>query len=241
VPLRDQFSRAWSPGDAALDIDQSAYGMTRRIISEQLQAKVAAEGDVRAVAVYAKPDAFDREWKLTRTLPFVRRTHRVTPGALREAGTPAPIERHELAKVVITRLVIPDDGQSDEDVLRRTVDLVSRGDVADRRAAFHHLLASLQAEGLHDETVIGEIEDGLKAFNEAIRRHSKAQRARLGLQVLTAAEGAAALWAPPVGVVGGPTAAIGGAAIRRRWEGTPLQGDLGAVSLLAEAQRALAS
>jgi hypothetical protein len=159
LPLREQFQREWSPSDAALDIDESPYGATRRIISEQLQAKVAKEGDVRAVAVYAKPDSFDREWEVTRTLPFIRRKTRVEPGALREAAEPAPPEQQELAKLVVTRLVVPDQGKTDEEVLKRTVELVSRDDVSRQRAAFHALIASLDAHGLRDETIVGEVED----------------------------------------------------------------------------------
>jgi hypothetical protein len=237
--LREQFGREWSPADAALDIDDSAFGRTRRILAQELRGKELEEGDVRAVAVYAKPDRFDREWQLTRTLPFVRRSVRVEPGALREVVDSAPLERQRLAKVVVTRLVVPDEGRSDEEVLKRTVDLVSRNDVSDRRAAFHALLASLEAEGLRDETIVGEVEDLLSALNESVSRYTKAQRARMAVQVVTAAEGAAALWAPPAALTSGPTAAVGEALIQRRWGGGPTDAELGAVALLAEAQRTL--
>jgi hypothetical protein len=178
--------------------EEDALGVTRMIITEKLTGEVAKErGDVRAVAVYAKPDRFDREWELKWTLPFIGRTIRTTPGALRETAGISPLERQRLAKVVVTRLVVPDEGRGDEEVLKRTVDLVSRDDVSERRAAFHELLASLQAEGLHDETVIGEIEDLLGALNESVQRHIKTRRTRAAVQVLTTAEGAAALWVPP--------------------------------------------
>jgi hypothetical protein len=52
-------------------------------------------------------------------------------------------------------IVVPNDGKDDTEVLKRTVDLVSQADVADRRAEFHELLASLDAEGLQDGTIIG--------------------------------------------------------------------------------------
>jgi hypothetical protein len=240
APLREQFELEWSPGDLALEVD-SAFGMTRRIVGEQLQARLADEGDVRAVAVYAKPDRFDREWKLTRTMPFVRRESHMQPGVLRQAADVAPAERQQLARLVVTRLVVPDDGRTDEEVLKRTVDLVSRDDIAERRTAFHEVLASLEAQGLRDETIVGEIEDALEAFNELLRRRTKAQRARIGLHVLTNAEGAAALLAPPVGLTTGPTTAIGEAVIQRYWGEKPSGAELGAVSLLAEAQRALAN
>jgi hypothetical protein len=241
APLREQFDREWSPGDMALDIHQikSPFAATRRIITQQLSEKVINEEDVRAVAVYAKPDRFDREWELTRMLPFVRRTTRVEPGVLREVADSAPLERQQLAKVIVTRLVVPDDGRSDEEVLKRTVELVSSGDMSRRRAEFHELVASFEAEGRRDETIVGEIEDLLKAYNESVRRHTKAQRARVAVQVLTTAEGAAGLFAAPAAIAAGPTAAIGEAMIRRRWGGDPSDSELGAVALLAEAQRAL--
>jgi hypothetical protein len=244
APLRDEWEDAWYAGDLALDVDESApdpdrpYALTRRIISEQLQRTVELEEDVRGVAVYAKPDRFDREWRITQTFPFVRRATRVQPGPMRQVSGALPPERHELAKLVVTRLVVPDDGRDDEEVLQRTVDLVSRGDVAESRAKFHELLASLDAEGLEEETIVGEIEDLLDGFNASMRRHTKAQRARVVVQVLTTAEGCAALWAPPVGVAAGPTAAAGEALISRRWGGGE-EPSVGAVALLAEAQEAL--
>jgi hypothetical protein len=210
------------------------------IISQELGKKVFEErGDVRAVAVYAKPDGFDREWELTRTLPFVRRALHVRPGELREVVGPESLEQQRIAKVVVTRLVTPDDGNSDEEVLSRTVDLVSRSDVSERRAQFHQLLASLQADNISDETIVGEVEDLLDALNESVLRHTKAQRARAAVQVLTTAQGAAALWVPPVGLAAGPTAAVGEAVIQRRWPGQDAGVQLGAVTLLAEAKRAL--
>jgi len=139
APLREQFEHEWSPGDAVLDIGgiqdriasrQDPYELTRRMISRQLCGKIVEEDDVRAVAVYAKPDSFNREWKLTQTLPFVRRATRVEPGVLREAVDALSAEGQRLAKVVVTRLVVPDEGRSDEEVLERTVALVSRDDVS---------------------------------------------------------------------------------------------------------------
>jgi hypothetical protein len=254
--LREQFAREWSPADLARDIDaensdaaasnagpdalSSAYGVTRMIISQELGRKVFEErGDVRAIAVYAKPDHFDREWEMTRTMPFVRRTTRMRPGDLREVAAPESLERQRIAKVVVTRLVVPDDGDSDEEVLARTVDLVSRADVSARRAQFHQLLASLQADKLSDETIAGEVEDLLDALNESVRRHTKAQQARAAVQVLTTAQGAAALWVPPVGLAAGPTAAVSEAVIQRRWPGQDAGAQLSAVTLLAQARRAL--
>jgi hypothetical protein len=82
------------------------------------------------------------------------------------------------------------------------------------------------------------IEDLLAAFNASVKNRTNAQRSRTALQFATAAEGAAALWAPPIAVATGPTAAFGEALIQRRWDETTPPG-VDAVSLLAQAQNAL--
>jgi hypothetical protein len=250
---RKQVGSPWSPGDMAMTIDgaSSHDPYWRHSRSVELLAKSVIESiggeidqadvDVRAIAVYAKPDHFDREWQLTRTLPFVNRVTRVTPGAPLEVAGPVSSDRHHLAKVVVTRLVVPDEGKSDEEVLQRTVELVQDNEASRRRAEFQDLLASLPAGGVRDETVVGQIESLIEEYNKLIRRRSKAWRARTALLLLTTAEAAVALKVPAVGLASGLTAALGEAEIRRRL----VLGDekavvgIGAVSLLAEAQRAL--
>jgi hypothetical protein len=135
-------------------------------------------------------------------------------------------------------MVVPDDGRDDEEVLKRTVELVSHADVAPRPAAFQQMLALLEAKGLREETIVGEFEDLLVDFNASVRRHTKARRARLGIQLVTMFEGTAALWAPPAALATGPSAAAGEALIKRRW-GDTAEASLGALSLLAQARRAL--
>lgn len=249
APLREQFEHGFSPALASFEIDsvsahaarRSPYEVTRRVITNHLRGEVAAEqGDVCAVAVYAQPDRFDREWELKRTFPFLRRRSMVEPGELREVAQVSPADQQRLAKLVVTRLVVPDDGEDDKEVLKRTVDLISKRDVSERRAAFQELLARLTVEGLRDETIVGEVQDLLEGLNEAVKRRTNARRARTAVQVFTVAEGAAALWAPPVALAAGPTAASADAVIERRWEDTPTA-NFGAVSLLADAQRALRS
>ena len=241
IPLRDQFQTEWSTINLAQDID-APFGMTRHIISEQIDSlkPEAAAADVRAVAVYAKPDRFDSDWKITGAVPFLRKVRRVTPGEFRERGPVASTDQQQLAKLIVTRLAIPDDGQTDHDVLARTVELVKRSDVAERRAAFQRRLAALASEGWRDDTIIGEFQDELDAYNGVVQRHSRAQGARVAVQIVTAGEAAAGLWAPPIALIAGPTAAIGEAAIQRRWGGDPSDPQFNAVALLAEARRSLA-
>jgi hypothetical protein len=250
-PLRDEFTREYSPATAAAEIDSISrhaagldpYELTRLLITEHIRGDVLRDepgGDIRAVAVYAQPDRFDREWAITGTFPFFRRTTHVEPGRLREVRDVQPTEVQRLAKLVVTRLVVPDDGRDDADVLKKTVKLVSREDVAQRRADFQAVLARFHATGLRDETIVGEIEDLLAAFNASIKSRTNAQRSRVALQFATAAEGAAALWAPPIAAATGPTAAFGEAFIQRRWDETTPR-EVNAVSLLAQAQHALKS
>ena len=249
--LRDEFTREFSPGIAAMEIDSisrraaglDAYELTRQLISDHVRGAVLREeprGDVRAVAVYAQPDRFDREWQVSGAFPFLHRKVRVERGALREVGEVQPADVQQLAKLVVTRLVVPDDGRDDAEVLQRTVELISLDDVWRRRADFQAAMAALHATGLRDDTIVGEIEDLLAAFNASVKRRTNAQRARIAVQIATVAEGAAALWAPPIGLATGPTAAVGEALVRRRWGQATVGDEVDAVSLLAEAQRALA-
>jgi hypothetical protein len=248
-PLRDEFTREYSPATAAAELDSISrhaagldpYELTRLLITEHIRGEVLHEeprGDIRAVAVYAQPDRFDREWAITGTFPFFRRTARVQPGRLREVSDVQPADVQLLAKLVVTRLVVPDDGRDDADVLQKTVTLISRDDVAQRRADFQAAIAKFHTTGLRDETIVGEIEDLLAAFNASVKSHTNAQRSRVALQLAAAAEGTAALWAPPIALAAGPTVAFGEALIQRRWDqGIPHE--VNAVSLLAQAQHAL--
>lgn len=245
--LREQFEREFSPALASFEIDdisayaegRNPYEVTRQVVTDHLRGKViAGHGDIRAFAVYAQPDRFDREWDIVRRFPFLHRRSVVEPGELRQVAQVLPADQQRLAKLVVTRLVVPDAGKDDKEVLKRTVDLTSRHDVSERRAEFQALLAALAAEGLGDETILGEIEDLLNGLNESVKRHTAAQRARTAVQVLTVAEGAAALWAPPVALAAGPTAVFGAVLIKRRL-GDTSAADFGAVGLVADAQQAL--
>lgn len=194
--------------------------------------------DVRAIAVYCEPDRFDRAWVLTRPSRFPSRATKMVPGAMRRAV--AQRQGHEsLARAVVTRLVVPDDGADDEEVLRRTVDVVSRADVSQRRAEFHHMLATLEADGMSAPSAVREVEAALEAYNEATRRHTSTRRTRIAVHLLTAAEALASLHVPDVAVAAGPTVALGEAWIRRREPAETSESALQAVALLADARRAL--
>jgi hypothetical protein len=247
--LRAEFDDKFSAAVAAAEIDSigrsaaglDAFELTRRMITERIRGDVlqeSAAGDVRAVSVYAQPDRFDREWRVDGTFPFFHRSTTVTPGRLREVHDVTPAGLQNLAHLVVTRLVVPDDGREDADVLEQTVALIKRKDVSDRRAEFQKVLAQFHSLGLKDETIVGEIDDLLTAYNDVIRKHSKATKARAVIHIATTAEAAAALWAPPVSLAVGPTTAAGEALVKRNW-GEEAPSLVNAVSLLAEARAAL--
>lgn len=240
IELRGQLDDRYSPGAAAVDVSHAGdpYQATRMIITDQVMDRAVATGDVRGVAVYAEPDRFDREWTLGRSFPFVRRETVIQPGEVREAGDPLLAAQQDLARVIVTRLVVPDDGVSDEEVLKRTVELVSDDRVAQARAELQHLVGSIPPH-LKPSTIAGEVDDVVTRLNEAVSRRTKRQRARVALQLASAGAGTVALWAPPVGIAAGPSTAVGEAIIERRW-GAPTEAPAGAVELLGAARRALA-
>lgn len=241
MALRERW--AWLHDDQhqlATDVDQAvgALAVTRQVLSEQLLAKAAEDGDVRGVAVYAKPDRFDERWRWRLGLPFRRKEIVMEPGVLVEAGKPLPSGIEERARVVVTRLAVPDDkAQSDEEVLKRTVDLVSRADVAEKRAALHELIGSL-GEDLRIETIVSEVDDVVTALNEVARTHANASRARGFVQVAVGLEGAVAIKFPWVAALQGPTAAGGEVFVQQHFGG-PDPAGLDGAALLAEAKRAL--
>lgn len=248
--LRVEFSERFSAALSAEEIGSigrraagvSGWELTRRMISDEIRGDVlddAPDGDIRAVSVYAEADRFDSEWSVDAVFPFIHRSSVVAPGRLREVREPSNAALEELAQTVVTKLVVPDDGQDDVEVLRKTVTLLERGDVSARRSEFQAVLAEFYSKGLKDETIIDEIDDLLIAYNEKIRKHSDATKARAVLQVATFAEAAVALWLPPVALAVGPTTAAGEALIRRHYGDVP-SFKAGAVSLLAEARSALA-
>jgi hypothetical protein len=228
------------PGALVKDVDQrlGALQATRLVMSEQLQAKATADGDVRGVAVYAKPDRFDVRWRWRLGLPFRRKESVMEPGVLVEAGKPLSLGIEERARVVVTELAVPDDKEhSDEEVLQRTVEFVSRADVAEKRAALHEFIASL-GEDISLETTVSEVDDLVTALNEVARIHAHASRARGFVHVAAAMEGVMAIRLPWVAALQEPTVAVGEVFIQQHFD-APEPAGLDGAALLAEAKRAL--
>ena len=71
--------------------------------------------------------------EISAEFPFLRRVTRVTPARLREVESVAPTDLQTLARIVVTRVAIPDATGSDEDVLRETVRFISRKDLVQQR------------------------------------------------------------------------------------------------------------
>jgi hypothetical protein len=147
---------------------------------------------------------------------------------------------HELAKLVVTQLVVPDGGRTDEEVLTLTVDLVSKKGISELRAELHEAIASVKEDGVRDETVVAEIDEMLRAFNEAVAKKTNGSVARTCLTGLSWAAGGFALWCPPVGALVGPAAKLGDVVVTKVFGGEePAKGS--GLELLAAAQKALAA
>ena len=173
APRQDEWEQAFSTQTLAQDAD-SAYQWTRAIIGRRLEEEVRTSEDVRALAVEASPDGFDRDWRLVHSPLFLRRATTVVPGELAQVMRATEAEHEELAKLVVTQLVVPNDGRDDYEVLERTVDLVGRPGVAERRAELHELIASLETnEGIRDQTVVAEVKEHLDALNQAVARQEQ--------------------------------------------------------------------
>jgi hypothetical protein len=238
--LRDQWKNEWSKGDLAQDAD-SAYEWTRKVIAgTQLEAEVKESGDVRAFAVYATEDEFEREWRLVRSPLFVRRETAVRSGKLTQAIEAAPAEQERLAKLVVTALLVPNDGVNDEETLKRTVDLVTKPGVSECRAALHEAIAAVKVnDRIRDATVVTEIDELVKALNEAVRRNTKRRVARVCVTGMTWGLGGFALWFATAGAAAGPLTTLGDALVTRAFGKEEPDGDDG-IKLLAEAKKALA-
>jgi hypothetical protein len=85
---RAKWATRWKSAPAAADVGhvtdaahhaeltgvspQAAY-ITREVVSDELTANVLNTPDVRGLAVYASTVKFDVEWRVARSMPFVRR------------------------------------------------------------------------------------------------------------------------------------------------------------------------
>lgn len=112
--LRAEWHQRWSAATAAADmqnvamaaraqvfpggVSPQAAGMTIAVISRDLAQKVLDQPDIRALAVYADAVRFDREWRIDRAFPFIRRKRRILPfGPYHEVAKSAPsAEEHHL-------------------------------------------------------------------------------------------------------------------------------------------------
>ncbi len=236
--------------ELAADVRPSAFQASRMVLSDHLAERAQSEVgtiinakdvvDVRGVAVFGSPDRFDRQWRWTWVRPFPRRDVVVKPGEIWEAGAPLPPMPEERAKVVVTRLAVPDDkSSSDEEVLKRTVDYVSRRDVRENRAQLHEIIGWLDEEGASTETMVKEMTWLIEALNETARTKAKAERARMVVQAGTVAMGLIAMNAPWVTAPQGLAVAGAEAFIQRRWQADEEAPGLRAAALLDEAKRAL--
>jgi hypothetical protein len=183
-----------------------AYAATRRSMGYEdvLNGAVEAEhGDVRAIAVYAAPDRFQREWRITRSFPFARRTSTITPGAAPSRG----IRRWSGSS---PRGYSFHTADADVMAVARTADLLLwDSDIAERRAELHEMITEFQTQGLRAGAIVREFETQIAGINDIVRRRRENHVAHLVLPALTTAQGAAAINMPLLGVAAGPTAVAG--------------------------------
>lgn len=217
------------------------YAETRLALGQDSlnMAVEARRGDVRAVAVYAGPDRFQREWSIARSFPFARRTPTVTPGAHFETIGPVP-EDQEPVRLITARLLVPTSGLNDVHLVHRTMQLLVESDMAERRAELHEMITEFQTQGLQTDAIVREIETQIAGINDIIRRRRKNHVAQLTLLALTATQGAAAINMPLLGAAAGPTAVAGAALINRRWPAEPPPEEAAPLAtLIAQARAAL--
>lgn len=254
---RSEWQAKWRSASVASDVEHSAAAaeearqtgvapiaahITREVLTDELTTKVFTTPDIRALAVYASPLKFDSDWRIERTLPFVRRERRAVPANDHEVERPeVGDDRYRLARVLVAEFAVPNDPNlSDAELLRRALDLAYKPTVADWRQSFHEWLHDISDRGLSDLTLLREMTELVNNYNASVMSSKLKLSYRVGT-ILLGAIGAisAAFWAPLAGLSkGGPVAAVGGAVVDRIYAGVPAE-RVKAGALLAEARRSL--
>lgn len=162
-----------------------SYAWTRLTVGKDILNDVveAQRGDGRAIAVYAAPDRFQREWSFTRSFPFARRTSTASPGALFEGVGPVP-EDQEPVRIIAARLLVPVVGPHEISSVLRITDMLQDRDFAQRRAELHEVITEFQTQG---EQSGGEEQRGLYVERAQGAHHSGQQTGGQHAQGLEAA------------------------------------------------------
>jgi hypothetical protein len=257
--FREQFRGQWAAMlgaqlDAKADAESKylagvsprAASATRSIIGEELAGMVLGQPDVHALAVYAEPVKFDKEWYFASYSPFLRRRRRAAAGEPEfEVDPQAPVEpaqEYGLAKLLLADFAIPaTPGRSGADLLKEAVDLASEPEMAAWRRSYHGWIAEMAPKGLSDKTLVREMREHVAAYNAAATRKKRTVMATRSATILGSMAGMSA--AIVGGILAGAAAALPFAAIcdvvANRGQATFAEDRIAAGALLAEAARAL--
>jgi hypothetical protein len=256
--FRHAFAQEWRAVDAATDlaladearkpafpggVSPEAAAVTRMLLSKDLTDKVLNQPDVLALAVYADPLNFDKEWFFSRAWPFVGHRRRPVPDQPAfEVETAAPVDEYGLAKMLVACLAIPEEpGFSDEDMLKKAVDIAGESDMIDWRQSYHAWIADMAHRGLSNKTLVREMNELIKAYNSAAKKKKRATITRQSATVVGGGVGmSAGIWGGPLAVAAGvPVATIGDVVANRVYGEVPAH-RIAAGALLAEAAKELA-
>jgi hypothetical protein len=256
---RNQYQEEWSASLATAQVDTladderrfpghvspEAATLSKTLLSRDLAKKVLDQPDVQALAVYADPLKFDKEWYFSSKWPFVgRRKWAVADKPDYEVERAAPADEYGLAKLLVAHFAIPaTPGRSGQDLLKEAVDLASEPEMGDWRKGYHVWIADMAPRGLSNETLVREMKEHVAAYNAAATRKKKAVAATQSATVLstTAGMSSAIVGGVPLGIAAATPFAVVGDVVAKRLQGDIPQESIAAGALLAEAARAFGS
>jgi len=231
------------------------FGDTRRLLARDLGAKLLQGADARVLSVYARPDRFDRHWRVTKTFPFLKRGTTVEraekPRAVEELSPEQQqslVSQGQLATMIVGEFVLPVDDASprkpdddqDHKALVSALKLLDDENVYEKRRALHAWIAKYDAKQIPAPAKVEEFDDLLLAYNAAVSKKKKLKWINTGLLVLRPFTAGASLVAP--GASHAATAAegaIGSAATRYFSPGEWEPEDIRAAALISEARKAI--
>ena len=257
--LRDKFQEEWSASLATNQLDMladeerrfpgnvspEAAIVSRTLVSKDLAEKVLDQPDVQALAVYADPLKFDKEWYFSSKWPFAgRRKWAVADKPYYEVEKAEPADEYGLAKLLVAHFAIPaTPGRSGQDLLKEAVDLASEPEMVTWRKGYHAWIADMAPRGLSNETLVREMKEHVSAYNAAATRKKRVVVATQSATVLGASAGmsSAIVGGPPLGIAAAFPFAVVGDVVAKRLQGNNPQESIAAGALLAEAAKAFSS
>jgi hypothetical protein len=230
---------------------QDPFGDTRRLIAKSEGSALLEGADARVLAVYAKPDRFDRHLRVTRRFPFLTRETTVQRSGdydFLSADIQAQEQlarTHQLATLIVGQFVLPiaadekttegDDALARE-VLVKARDLLEDEKIAPKRRAFRAWIAAYEPLKLPDTRKVQEFDELLSDYNAAVLDKRRSSRVETAAVVLGTAAWGASMFVPGADKVGDAVGAIGTVATRYTQPSEWLPGDIAAAALIIEAR-----